>query len=216
MKRESLRSSDNKENREPSLPSFSLCHYRLSHKQKNICMWSKIHSGGKNSEDFCVLYACSWGRKSLCVLPPGPPLTHNAVLLFGNKYSKDSSKGRQRMKMKKRVGARRASERGHGSAGSAVSPRCWMVFWCWELGVGLVFNVMQLWRWSVWSYAWVGLISSFFLICFCFFPPSLSSLGAFFFFFLWETQLMCLKWGNVSRVSAEAPIVVVVFAVLKP
>ncbi len=36
------------------------------------------------------------------------------------------------------------------------------------------------------------------------------------FFFLWEAQVMCLKYGNVSRVSAEAPIVVVVFAVLKP
>lgn len=53
-------------------------------------------------------------------------------------------------------------------------------FWCWELGVGLVFNVMQLWRWSVWSYAWVGLISSFFLICFCFFYHLFLLLESFF------------------------------------
>lgn len=103
------------------------------------------------------------------------------------------ARGRQRIKMKKRVGACCASEWGHGSA---VSPRCCLLFWCWELGLGLVFNVMQLWRLSVWSYAWVGLISSFFLICFCvFFPPlSLSSLSFFFFSFCrWEAQVTCLK-----------------------
>lgn len=83
--------------------------------------------------------ACSWGGKSLCVLPPGPSLTHNAVSLCGNKYPKDDSEGWQRMKMKRRVGACCASEWGHGSAGSAVSPRCWLVFdvenseWAWFL-----------------------------------------------------------------------------------
>lgn len=79
------------------------------------------------------------GRKSLCALPPGLPPTHNAVLLFGNKYPKDNSEAWQRMKMKRRVGAWCASERGHGSAGSAEPPRCWMVFdvgysdWAWFL-----------------------------------------------------------------------------------
>lgn len=93
-------------------------------------------TGGKNSEDFSALSACCWGGKSLCVLPPGPPLTHNAVLLCGSKYPKDKSKGWQRMKMKRRVGACCASEWGHGSA---VSPRCWLVFdvqnsdWAWFL-----------------------------------------------------------------------------------
>ena len=37
---------------------------------------------------------CSPG--SLCVLPPGPPFTHNAVLFCGNKYPKDDSKGQQK------------------------------------------------------------------------------------------------------------------------
>lgn len=69
-------------------------------------------------------------------LPPGPALTHNAVSLYHNKYPKDKSKGWQRMKMKRRVDACCASERGHGSA---VSPRCWLLFdvedaeWAWFL-----------------------------------------------------------------------------------
>lgn len=171
-------------------------------------MRSESLCDGKISEDFCVLLSCCWGRKLFSMSPPGPPLTQNAVLLCSNKYPKDNSMGWQRMKMKRREGACCASEWGHGSA---VSPRCCLLFWCWELGLGLVFNVMQLWRWSFWSYAWVGLISSFFLICFCFFLTSLSSLRAF--FFRWEAQVMCLKWKNVSRVSAGAPTVVGVVAV---
>lgn len=93
----------------------------------------------QDPEGFCVLSACSRGVKSLCVLSPGPPLTHNAVLLYDNKYPKDNSEGRQRMKMKRRVGACCASERGHGSAGSTVSPRCRLLFdvqdseWAWFL-----------------------------------------------------------------------------------
>lgn len=172
------------------------------------------------SKEFCLfcLLAVRLGSHYV-LLPPGPPLTHDAVLRRDNKYPKDNSRGWQRMKMKRRVGACCASEWGHGSAGSAVSPRCWLVFWCWELGLGLVFNVMQLWRWSVWSYAWVGLISSFFLICFCFFCVCLFFTISFFsevlFFCRWEAQVMCLKWKNVSRVSAGAPIVVGVFAALK-
>lgn len=187
----------------------------FTHKRKNICMWSKGHAGGKNSEDFCVPSACSWGGKSLCVLPPGPPLTHNAVLVCGNKYPKDNSKGWQRMKMKRRVGACCASEWGHGSAGSAVSPRCWLVFdvenseWArflmlcnFEDGVFEVMHELDSFPASSW-------------FVFVFFTISFFS-WSFFFFFLWEAQVMCLKWRNVSRVSAEAPIVVVVFAVLMP
>lgn len=175
-------------------------------------MRSERYSGGNNSEAFSVLSACCWGRKSLCVLPPGPPLTHNAVLLCGNKYPKDNSKGRQRMKMKRRVGACCASEWGHGSA---VSPQCWLVFdvgnsdWAWFLmlcnfedGVFEVMHELDSFPASSWFVFWV------------FFLQSLSSLRGCF-FFRWEAQVMCLKWKNVSRVSAEAPIVVGVFAVLK-
>lgn len=161
--------------------------------------------------EFSVLSACTWGWKSLCVLPPGPRLTHNVAVLCCNIHPKDDSKGRQRMKMKRRVGECCGSDWGHGSA---VSPRCWLGFdvqnseWAWFL------MLCNFWRRSVWSYAWVGLISRFFFwfvfvfSCRLFLPLEL--------FFLWEAQVRCLKWRNVSRVSTEMAIVPVVFAVLAP
>lgn len=86
-----------------------------------------------------VLSAGSQGGKLLCMLAPGPFLTHSAVWLCCNKYPKDDCKGRQKMEMKRRLGACCASEWGHGTAGSAMSPRCWLVFdvenpeWAWFL-----------------------------------------------------------------------------------
>lgn len=123
------------------------------------------------------------GRKSLCVLPPGLPPTHNAVLLFGNKYPKDNSEAWQRMKMKRRVGAWCASERGHGSAGSAEPPRCWMVFdvgnsdWAWFLmlcnfedGVFEVMHELDSFPASSW-FVFVFFTISFFSQRFFFFFP---------------------------------------------
>lgn len=132
---------------------------------------------------------------SLCVLPPGPPLTHKAALRCINKYPKDNSKGWQRMKMKRRVGACCASEWGHGPADSAVSQRCGLVFDVLSLEWACFFNVMQLWRWSVWSYAWIALISSFFLVCFCFFLPSPFFLWVFFIIFFSEKHKLCV-WSE--------------------
>lgn len=75
-------------------------------------------------------------RRHLASTPPPHRLTHNAALLFGNKYPKDGGEAWQRVKMK------RSGGRGHGSAGSAEPPRCRLGFWCWELGPGSRFLML--------------------------------------------------------------------------
>lgn len=152
---------------------------------------------------------------SLCVLPPGPPLTHNALLLCHNKYPEEERKGRQGRRMKRRVGACCASEWGHGSAGSAVSPRCCLLFdvenseWAWVLMLcnfeDRLFEVMHELHSFPTSSWFVFVFSSYYL-----FLLSES------FFFPTEKQKFCLKWRNVSRVSTEVATAVVVFVVLMP